>query len=169
MSLCSRPPAPAERICEKLYALDVNGTNGNDQYVHVHPNGLGVVGVAPSHALFSEGGISAVSFSAPGKADNLKRALKATGKRKKGANNLHADSFLCIITANSGTMYQLKVCCEGKLIEVNERLVSEPCLITMDAEWRGYVAIIQLSGESRQDYARGLLSNAEYQALKGKA
>eukprot|EP00958_Prasinococcus_capsulatus_P015807 scaffold1702_cov391-Prasinococcus_capsulatus_cf.AAC.10 len=39
MSLCSRPPAPAERICEKLYALDVNGTNGNDQYVHVHPNG----------------------------------------------------------------------------------------------------------------------------------
>ena len=44
-----------------------------------------------------------------------------------------------------GPVYKLKICCKGKLIEINERLLTEPDLILEDAEWSGYIAILQLS------------------------
>jgi len=35
----------------RLFALDVGGQQGHDQYVYLVPNGLAIVGLAPSHVL----------------------------------------------------------------------------------------------------------------------
>lgn len=51
------PPRPCSFVEEKytqLFALDVGGKPFHDQYVALAPNGVAVVGLAPSHPLIAE-------------------------------------------------------------------------------------------------------------------
>eukprot|EP00983_Pelagomonas_calceolata_P062271 1147211-Pelagomonas_calceolata.AAC.8 len=49
---CNTPLPPASQSkFVRLFALDVGGQQGHDQYVYLVPNGLAIVGLAPSHIL----------------------------------------------------------------------------------------------------------------------
>lgn len=48
-----RPQTFTELKYTRLFAVDLQGRNHHDQYVFLAPNGLAVVGLAPSHPLIS--------------------------------------------------------------------------------------------------------------------
>ena len=48
----ARPNAHVATAYTRRYVLDVGGRDGHDQYLLMHPNGLVLVGLAPSHELF---------------------------------------------------------------------------------------------------------------------
>ncbi len=41
------------QVYTRFYAADVGGEPGNDQFLYCHPNGLCIVGLAPTHAVFA--------------------------------------------------------------------------------------------------------------------
>ncbi|KAG2486735.1 hypothetical protein HYH03_014661 [Edaphochlamys debaryana] len=48
-----RPQTFVEQKYTRLFAVDVQGRPNNDQYVFLAPNGLAVIGLAPSHPLIA--------------------------------------------------------------------------------------------------------------------
>ncbi|GFR45228.1 hypothetical protein Agub_g6625, partial [Astrephomene gubernaculifera] len=48
-----RPQTYIEAKYTRLFAIDVHGRKHHDQYVFLAPNGLAVVGLAPSHPLIA--------------------------------------------------------------------------------------------------------------------
>ena len=48
------PPSHLEEAYSSHYALDVDGIAGNDLVMRLHPNGLCVVALAPSHAALRQ-------------------------------------------------------------------------------------------------------------------
>lgn len=49
--LPARCPTFIEQRYQQLFAVDVDGVSGHDHFVFIAPNGVTVVGLAPSHAL----------------------------------------------------------------------------------------------------------------------
>ncbi|XP_020519110.1 protein Simiate isoform X7 [Amborella trichopoda] len=86
---------------------------------------LCVIGLAPTHASLSEGGVTSVDFNV-GKSDRSE--IKVTGKRKKNAQLLEPNSALCKVYA-SDNIYIARCCIKGSLLEVNNRLIKEPGLL----------------------------------------
>eukprot|EP00899_Mesostigma_viride_P029533 jgi/Mesvir1/9765/Mv12219-RA.1 len=114
-TLPSRPVPAVERMYSTvLYATDIDGVEMNDQYVYFHPNGLAIVGLAPTHPLVRlasadgpngpDGAPSIVSVDMDlGKGD---RVANVSGKHKKGASLLQADSILCKVQTSSGPVHK---------------------------------------------------------------
>ncbi|CAK9143838.1 unnamed protein product [Ilex paraguariensis] len=101
---------------------------GHDQYVHRHPNGLCVIGLAPTHVAFKDkGGITDVDFNI-GKSD--RSGIKVTGKRKKNAQHFESNTALCKV-CTSDDSYIVRCCVKGSLLEVNEGLIKKPELLNL--------------------------------------
>ena len=103
--------SPASHVATaytRRYILDVGGHQGHDQYLLMHPNGLVLVGLAPSHPLFRRSSSSS-SSSIPIKLIAVdyelggarKVAAMPTGKRKRGGDIFTADDVVCQIRARS--------------------------------------------------------------------
>ena len=114
--------SPASHVATaytRRYILNVGGHQGHDQYLLMHPNGLVVVGLAPSHHLLSKSRSSSSSSSSSlslrsttqsrtaikliGVDYELGGARKVasmpTGKRKRGGDIFNADDVVCRIRA----------------------------------------------------------------------
>mmetsp|Transcript_22036 Transcript_22036/g.36760 ORF Transcript_22036/g.36760 Transcript_22036/m.36760 type:complete len:174 (-) Transcript_22036:99-620(-) len=170
MPLPRRPKTCVERDYEALYAIDVGGEEGHDQVVYRHPNGLCVVCLAPTHPLLRGENIetdeSAVKVDYDvGKGSRLD--TQPSGKRKRGAMEVHTNTELCQITS-AGVPYSVRACIKGKLLEVNEQLVKQPHLLWKDPRTAGYVAIIMpKNSETSSHLKETLKSTEEYYALRG--
>jgi len=99
--------------------------------IRVHLNKLVVLFLNPEHWL-AQAQIDKVEFVG---------AVSISGKRKRGAENLHRDSVICLVTAEGKTV-DLRAGVSGKLIETNEILLTRPGNL---AHSEGYFAIIQVS------------------------
>jgi glycine cleavage system H lipoate-binding protein len=117
-----------ERYYTEMFSCDTAGKPMEDQYVHMHSNRLCVVGVAASHPVMQEE-IESIEFT--------KSVLESrvTGKKKKGGRFLLPDTKLCVIKCKSGREFALNSCIRGSLIEVNERLQTEPELLKLKVCW----------------------------------
>lgn len=136
--LPSVPPSAVESNFITYYAPDYMKP-GHDQYVRRHPNGLCVIGLASTHVAFkNEGRITSVDFNV-GKSD--RSGIKVTGKRKKNAKQLEPNSALCKVCTME-TSYIVRCCVKGSVLEVNERLMEHPELLTSWGDREGYIAII---------------------------
>lgn len=121
-----------------------------------HSNRICLVGLAPDHIAFKKG-IKSVNFNV----GNVDRSLnQVSGKRKKGAMNLQPTSTLAIVECNDGTEYKIVSCVTGKLIEINERLVTNPELIQMEGD--GYVAIVLPKPENCENIKKSLMTKDDY-------
>ncbi|KAH9325929.1 hypothetical protein KI387_006107, partial [Taxus chinensis] len=120
-----RPSPAIESNYVQYYVIDFLKPE-HDQYIYRHANGLCVIGLASTHvALKNKSDVKAVDFNV-GKSS--RSDIKVTGKRKKNAHFLEANSALCKVIAND-TFYIIRCCVRGALLEVNERLIKEPELL----------------------------------------
>ncbi|XP_068676171.1 protein Abitram-like [Montipora foliosa] len=147
-----------DRYFTRIYKTDIKGRAFEDQCVLQHSNKICVITIAPSHPLLQCKKISNVNFQVSNKVNRLDN--KVSGKGKKGAQHLLPESPICEVTTSSGDKYILYSCVKGKLVEVNEELVSNPNIMLEKPETEGYLAVVlpKLT-ENIQD---GLLTKEEY-------
>ncbi|KAJ1277578.1 hypothetical protein BS78_04G015100 [Paspalum vaginatum] len=156
------PPSAVEANFARYFVADYLNP-GHDQYVYRHPNGLCVVGIAPSHIAFKEGGITAVDFNV-GKSDRSE--MKVTGKRKRNAQHLQENSALCKVCVNDKS-FIVRCCVKGPLLEINDRLIKQPDLLNTAADREGYIAIFQPKPADWLKIKDKFLSYEDYRNLRG--
>ncbi|WVZ78133.1 hypothetical protein U9M48_025894 [Paspalum notatum var. saurae] len=156
------PPSAVEANFARYFIADFLNP-GHDQYVYRHPNGLCVVGLAPAHIAFKEGGITAVDFNV-GKSDRSE--MKVTGKRKRNAPYLQENSALCKVCVNDKS-FIVRCCVKGSLLEINDRLIKQPDLLNNAADREGYIAIFQPKPADWLKIKDKFLSYEEYKNLRG--
>ncbi|GLJ40285.1 hypothetical protein SUGI_0827730 [Cryptomeria japonica] len=158
-----RPPPAIEANYVQYYVVDFLKPE-HDQYIYRHANGLCVIGLASTHvALGKKPEVKAVDFNV-GKSSRSN--IKVTGKRKKNAHFLEANSALCKVIAND-TFYIIRCCVRGSLLEVNERLIKEPELLNKSASSEGYIAIMMPRAEDWLKSKNSFLSQEEYKRQRG--
>jgi len=154
-------PSVVDRYFTRQYST--NYQNDSDMCLLFHSNKICVVTLAPTHNIFKKKlAVKNVSFKIGKELDRSENVVK--GKGKKGAQNVNADSVLCIIKCEDNTEYRVKACVRGKLIEVNENLIINPQLLIDKPETEGYIAVIlqrlgdksnqELGYKTEEDYAK---------------
>ncbi|XP_040174973.1 protein Abitram [Anopheles arabiensis] len=151
-------PSIVERFYTKLYSVPPNKTD-EPQQILFHSNRICLVGLAKEHVAF-EKGIRSISFEV-GKFDRSEN--KVSGRKKSGGMILQADSTLALVTCVDGSVYKVRSCVQGKLVEVNERIVSRPDLMRTSGE--GYVAIVMPKIEHCDVLKEKLLSEEAYREM----
>lgn len=122
-------PTPLERQFTRFHNPDCH------QYAHLHKNkAICLIGVSPSHPAVIEGIVS-VRF---GKAASTN---EAAGKRKRGALGLRVDTPICTLMTREGNEFHISARVNCDLVEVNNRLDTDPCLVSSDPEMSGYLCI----------------------------
>lgn len=148
-------PSVVDRFFTKYYYICDNNAD-KVQTVLFHSNRICLVGLDESHMAIKKG-IQSINFDI-GNCDRSKN--KVSGKGKKGAMNLQPTSTLAIITCDDGTQHKIISCITGKLVEVNDRLLTNPKLIGQDGV--GYVAVILPKIEKCDQIKTQLLTEEQY-------
>jgi hypothetical protein len=139
-------PSPAWRgprasVVERYYEVFEHA--GSHTYVHLHPAGVAVIGLAPSHPLI------APNVPAPIRVEWAVHGgggERVSGKRKRGAAALREGDVICRVHVAGGESAPCAVasCVSGKLVEVNEALAREPALLRARPEYEGFLAVLLL-------------------------
>ena len=114
-----------------------------DQYVHMHPNEIAIVGLAETHDLIKNAGsqeVESILFEANG---NDLTKMNVSGKKKRGAVKCKPSTTICQVKCKDGTVYPVKACVEASLIQINPRLLAEPEILLTFPLTLGYIAIFQ--------------------------
>merc|ERR1712136_459725 len=108
----------------------------------MHSNGICVLTLAPSHPILTQGlKVENVDFQVSKRVNRLQNAVK--GKGKKGGQFFADDKqTVAFVTCSDGSRHALRNGARGSLLEVNERLVDSPHLLTTDPFRQGFLAII---------------------------
>ncbi|KXJ21972.1 protein Simiate isoform X2 [Exaiptasia diaphana] len=156
-----------DRYFTRGYVVDNNGNSGEDQCVLLHSNKLCVITIAPEHPIVKQGSkVSDINFQVSSKLNRLDS--KAVGKSKKGAQWIMPDAPLCEVTCSDGKKYILNCCMKGKLIEINDELISKPELLNEKPETEGYVAVILPKLQEVSLYFDKLLTTQQYEEILEK-
>jgi len=112
----------------------------NHQTLHVHSNGICVLGVDPTHPqLQPPNQIASIVYR-----DHAGKSLLHTevrGKKKTGASFVAPNEKIAVVTLSDGSSFSLFACVRGNVIEINSRLVDNPQLLT-DVHGAGYFAVL---------------------------
>lgn len=153
-------PSVVERYFTKYFYC----RNDNIEEAHVilhHSNRICLVGLDKTHVAVQKG-IQSINFDIGG-SDRSKNQV--SGKSKRGGINLQPTSCIAIVTCNDGTEYKIVSAINAKLVEVNERLLSNPSFIGKDGD--GYVAIVLPKIEKVADIIGGLLTEDQFKEKNG--
>lgn len=111
------------------------------QCVLKHSNRLSIITIAPSHPILAKNlTVMSVHFDSTGNENRL--CNKVSGKFKKGGQRLKKESVLCTVKCSDECEYTLYSCIPGTLVEVNQRLIENPSLLTEKPWSDGYIGII---------------------------
>jgi len=156
----SGPSEVLHRNFSRYFLPNVKGNDMEDQYVWQHFNKLCIVGVAGKHPILT--GSQAVT-----KVDFSQTKIKISGKKKKGAKFLAPNDPLCQVTMVDGTIYTLRSAVRGGLIEINEKLITNPNLLKTKPETDGYIAILQPNIRDKESKTtKHLTSHQDYLKLR---
>ncbi|XP_037070485.1 protein Abitram-like [Pollicipes pollicipes] len=149
-----------ERYYECRYLLDCREA-GHDYRLLFHSNGLIVVMLAPSHPLTTTGtDVTGIDFQVTEHTNRLENRVQ--GKGKRGAQVVTAEAPLSRVTCADGAQYVIPACARGKLIQLNEKLRSQPQLLTTHSGGEGFVAIILPKLGASSGQKAGTVDCAEY-------
>lgn len=148
-------PTVVERFFQKHYYCKNESIDEMHTVLH-HSNRVCLIGLADTHVAVRKG-IQSITFDV-GNVDRSKNHVK--GKNKKGAMNMTATSCVAIVKCIDGSEYKIVSAVQGKLVEVNERLLAQPNDIGKDGA--GYVAIILPKIERFNDIIGELLTDEQY-------
>ncbi|XP_076055864.1 protein Abitram-like isoform X3 [Oratosquilla oratoria] len=87
---------------------------------------------------------------------------KVSGKAKKGAQPIRHFSPLCILTCSDGSEYKIKAGIRGKLVEVNEELLTNPQLVNEKPDAEGFLAVVLPNLVESDNLKKLLLSESQY-------
>lgn len=158
---CLQRKSVVERYFTRIFKTDIMGKFCEDQCVLQHSNKICVITVAPSHPLLGCKQIVKVDFQVSTNVNRLDN--KVSGKGKKGAQHLQPESLICEVISSDGSKYSLYSCIKGKLVEVNEELVTKPQLLLEKPETEGYLAVVL--PKLTENILDGLLTKEEYEQL----
>lgn len=150
-------PSVVDRYFGKHYYFR-NDSIDEAHIVLNHSNGICLVGLTDTHVAVKKG-IKSISYDV-GNFDRSKNQV--VGKAKRGAMNLQPQSCLAIITCQDGTTYRVVSVIQGKLVEINERLLTNPELIGIDGD--GYIAVVLPKLNLCKSQLEKLATEEEYQA-----
>lgn len=149
-------PSVVDRYYSRFYKK-FSERPDEDHIILFHSNRICLIGLAKSHIALKKG-ITEVIFDV----GNADRSLnKVTGKGKKGGMNMQPDSCLAIVRCNDGSEYKVLSCINGKLIEVNPRIVKNPDLMLIEGD--GYVGIVLPKPEKCEDLKKSLMTQMDYE------
>uniref|UniRef100_H0ZE56 Protein Abitram n=1 Tax=Taeniopygia guttata TaxID=59729 RepID=H0ZE56_TAEGU len=121
-------PGGAERYFTRWYKPDVKGRPCEDFCVLQHSNRICVITLAEAHPLLQSGKtIKNINYQISANCSRLQN--KVSGKSKRGAQFLTELAPLCRISSSDGEEYTIYSCIRGRLIEVNENILSNPALL----------------------------------------
>ncbi|XP_028411071.1 protein Simiate-like [Dendronephthya gigantea] len=152
-----------ERYFKKFYKINVGNVPFADQCVLQHSNKICIVTVAPRHPLLSKGEVIKVDFQVSKNVNRLDN--KVSGKGKRGAQILRPHLALCDVTCSTGEKYTLYSCIRGKLVEVNESLVTNPSLLNEKPMTEGYIAVVLPKLHEVDEIVSELVTEADYEVL----
>lgn len=128
-------------------------TTGNHQCVHHHSNGLLVLGVSPDHpSLQPPNRVTAVKFRSHDGKNLLKTAV--SGKKKAGAVFLSERDMVCTIDISDGSEVTMYACVRGNVIEINERLLTHPELVSDSPHSDGYLCVMLPKLQEKRDIGK---------------
>ncbi|NWQ67659.1 F206A protein, partial [Neopipo cinnamomea] len=164
----------AERYFTRWYKPDVKGRPCEDFCVLQHSNrrvgrgggGLGicVITLAEAHPLLQSGKtIKSINYQISANCSRLQN--KVSGKSKRGAQFLTELAPLCRISSSDGEEYTIYSCIRGRLIEVNENILSNPALLQEKPSTEGYIAVVLPKFEESKSITQGLLTQKEYEEV----
>ncbi|XP_071055349.1 protein Abitram-like [Onthophagus taurus] len=144
------------KYCKKISSVDERIY----QRVSFHTNRICLLSLADDHPILKDNKkIEKINFevSNVNRLDNV-----VLGKGKKGGQKLQPHNALCYIKCNDGETYTIYSCVEGKLIEVNKQLISNPELIKFYPVSNGYIALILPVFGKYDSFKDVMLTSNEY-------
>ena len=139
-------------------------TTSNHQSVHVHSNGLSVLGISRSHPLIQPPWrVTDVAF----RSHDSKNLLKAevTGKKKSGAHFMSEHDMIATVTVSDDAQeppatqtFKLYSCIRGSVIEVNRRLIGEPGLLGAEPDGAGFLCVMLPKIDEKKAIGEALLA-----------
>ena len=128
-------------------------TTGNHQCVHHHSNGLLVLGVSPGHpSLQPPNRVTAVKFRSHDGKNLLNTAV--SGKKKAGAVFVSERDMVCTLDLSDGSEVTMYACVRGNVIEINERLLTHPELVSDSPHSDGYLCIMLPKLQEKRDIGK---------------
>ncbi|KAL8194178.1 UNVERIFIED_CONTAM: hypothetical protein K2H54_002383 [Gekko kuhli] len=160
-------PGVAERYFTRWYRPDVKGNPCEDHCILQHSNRICVIALADAHPVLQKGkAIERISYQISANCSRLQN--KVSGKSKRGAQFLTELAPLCRIFCSDGEEYTIYSCIRGRLIEVNESILSNPSLLQQKPFTDGYIAVVLPKFEESKSITRGLLTRKEYEEVLSK-
>lgn len=83
----------------------------------------------------------------------------------QGAQFLTELAPLCRISSTDGEEYTIYSCIRGRLIEVNENILSNPTILQEKPSTEGYIAVVLPKFEESKSITQGLLTQKEYEEV----
>ncbi|XP_074659325.1 protein Abitram-like [Tubulanus polymorphus] len=157
-------PTIEDRYFTARYKPDVKDAQSEDLKILCHSNKLCIVTLSQFHPILAaDKTIEKVDFQVTKNTNLLNN--KVVGKRKKGGQWMTADSKLCMITCTDGSCYTVYSCINGRLVEVNENLATNPALIKQPTHACGYIAVIFPRLENYDQQMSKLTSADDYRRI----
>ena len=151
-----------ERYFKRYYKLDVKYPC-NDHLILMHSNKVAVCTIASSHPALD---------TTKYKIDRVEYiqevSSEMSGKHKHNAKNLNVLQPLCKIYCSKlnenmeECYFVIYSCLNAKLIELNEKLLTEPTILQNKPLTEGYLAIMMIKLDSVNEQIGELITHAEY-------
>jgi hypothetical protein len=156
-------PSYIDRYFTKYYKLNVKYPN-NDHLLLLHSNKVVICSLAPTHPILDK-----TKFKIE-KIEFLQQINgEMSGKHKNNAKNLNVLQALCRITClklnkepQVSVNFKIYSCMNAKLIEINEKLLTEPELLQNKPETHGFLAILFPKLDDINKQLSDLLTECEY-------
>jgi glycine cleavage system H lipoate-binding protein len=130
----------------------------------IHSNRICIISLSPEHPVLKDSHdagkeITSIHFQdQEGHKSRLDN--KVSGRKKHGGQKLKERSVICRIECRDGTNWHILTGVKGKLVEINENLISKPDLLRTDPWASGYIAIV-MANPVRMDLIREQLLTAD--------
>jgi len=153
-----------ERYYSNLYQLDKDREKHHDILVLNHSNKICLITLAPTHpVLANKLVIKKVNFEVSKKVD--RKSNKTSGKSKKGGQILEPTSVLAIIETETEN-FPVQAVVPGKLICINQVIISDPSKLSSHPDSEGHIAIILPSRGLYEQTKQNLLTKEQYEATR---
>ncbi|NXR61301.1 F206A protein, partial [Rhadina sibilatrix] len=162
------------RYFTRWYKPDVKGRPCEDFCVLQHSNRrICVITLAEAHPLLQSGKtIKNINYQISANCSRLQNKVSGKSKRTclfifqmQGAQFLTELAPLCRISSSDGEEYTIYSCIRGRLIEVNENILSNPALLQEKPSTEGYIAVVLPKFEESKSITQGLLTQKEYEEV----
>lgn len=156
------PLSMIARFYTRFFSLGFDANRfSEDHYVHLQANRIALVGIAPAHPLVRLNlTVKSVVFNA-----SLVGAPEVSGKHKRGAAWVEADTVVATATTDDGREWPLRVGVRSNLLELNSRLEAEPWLLTAKSATSGFLAVVNMHLKRVIEVTSGLLNEQDYAEL----